>query len=63
MYFKTSFFEVMSDAQKDSEDISAGIGFFFNQTHKNFAQNFMSKLVRSTLTSPSTIRVNHLTDD
>ncbi len=27
----TSFFEVMSEVQKDSEDVSAGIGIFFNQ--------------------------------
>jgi hypothetical protein len=26
---KTSFFDVMSEAQKDSEDISAGTGGFF----------------------------------
>jgi hypothetical protein len=25
---KTSFFETMSEAQKDLEDVSAGIGFF-----------------------------------
>ncbi len=28
-YAKTSFLEVMSDVQKDSEDVSAGIGIFF----------------------------------
>jgi hypothetical protein len=27
---KTSFFEVMSEVQKDSEDVSAGIGIFKN---------------------------------
>ncbi len=26
---KTSFFEVMSEVQKDSEDVFAGIGIFF----------------------------------
>jgi hypothetical protein len=28
VYIKRSFFEVMSEVQKDSEDISAGIGIF-----------------------------------
>jgi hypothetical protein len=28
MYVKTSFFEVMSEVQKDLEDISAGIGIY-----------------------------------
>jgi hypothetical protein len=30
MTIKTSFFEVKSEAQKDSEDVFAGIGFFIN---------------------------------
>jgi hypothetical protein len=29
MYIKTSFFDVMSEVPKDSEDVSAGIGCFF----------------------------------
>jgi hypothetical protein len=28
MYSKTSLFEVMSEVQKDPEDVSAGIGIF-----------------------------------
>jgi hypothetical protein len=28
MYIKTPFFEVMSEFQKDSEDVSAGKGIF-----------------------------------
>ncbi len=38
------------------EDVSAGIGIFY-PIHKNFVRNLMSKLARSTLTSPGTIRV------
>jgi hypothetical protein len=30
MTVKTSFFEVMSEVQKDLEDVSAGIGIFLN---------------------------------
>ncbi len=33
MTVKTSFFEVMSEVQKDSEDVSAGIGFFFKLSY------------------------------
>jgi hypothetical protein len=51
----------MSEVQKDSEDVGAGIGIFiYNPIHKNFVQNLMSKLARSTLTSPGTIRVKLL---
>ncbi len=54
MDIKTSFVDVMSEVQKNSQDISAGIGQFFkNQTHKNFVRNLTSKLARSTLTSPA----------
>jgi hypothetical protein len=61
MYVKTSFFDVMSEVQKDFKDVSAGIGQIKNNTlYKNFARNLMSKLARSTLTSPSWIRVNFL---
>jgi hypothetical protein len=49
----------MSEIQNDSEDVSAGIEFFFiNLMHKNFVWNLTSNLVRSTLASPSKIRVN-----
>jgi hypothetical protein len=29
VYIKTSFFEVMSEVQKNLEDFSAGLGIFF----------------------------------
>jgi hypothetical protein len=49
-----SFFDVMSDFQKDLEDVSAEIGEIKNNTlYKNFARNLMSKLAKLTLTSPS----------
>jgi hypothetical protein len=47
---------VLPEVQKDLEDVSAGT-FFLNMVHNNFAGNFTSKLARSTLTSPGTIRV------
>ncbi len=57
MDVKTLFFDVLSEFQKDSEDVSARIYIIFkNLAHKNFVRNLTSKLVRSTLTSPSTIR-------
>jgi hypothetical protein len=50
---KTSFFDIMSEVQKDLQDVSAGIGQFLkNLTKENFVRNLMSKLARSTLTSP-----------
>jgi hypothetical protein len=53
------FFDVMSEVQKDLEDVSAGIGKIKNNLiNKNFVRNLTSKLVRSTLTSPGWIRVN-----
>jgi hypothetical protein len=48
MDFKSSFFDVMLEAQKDSGDLFAGIDIFFNPIHKNFVQNSTSKLARST---------------
>jgi hypothetical protein len=48
----------VSGVQKDSDDVSVGIGKFLrNPIYKNFVQNLKSKLVRSTLTSPGRIRV------
>jgi hypothetical protein len=35
MCFKTSFFDVLSEVQKDSEDVSAEIGIVFKPTYKN----------------------------
>jgi hypothetical protein len=58
MDVKTSFFDIMSEVPKDLQDVSSGIGQFLkNPTYKNFVWNLMSKLARSTLTSPSWIRV------
>jgi hypothetical protein len=54
MDVKTSFFDVLSKVQKDSQNVSAGIGQFKkNLTYKNFVRNLTSNLARSTLTSPS----------
>ncbi len=58
MDIKTSFFDVMSEIQKDTEEVSAGIGNLKNLIYKNFVRNLMLKLMRSTLTSLGTIRVN-----
>jgi hypothetical protein len=56
---KMSFFEVMSEVQKDSEDVSAGIGILKKIKLLNkFSCNLRSKSARSTLTSPGPIRVN-----
>jgi hypothetical protein len=53
MDVKTSFFEVMSEVQKDLEDVSEGIGQIKkNLIYKNFVWNLTSKLARSTLTLP-----------
>jgi hypothetical protein len=53
MNIKTSFFDVMSEVQKDFQDVPAGTGQIKNNTlYKNFAWNLMSKLARSTLASP-----------
>jgi hypothetical protein len=53
MDIKTLFFDVMSEVQKDVEDVSAGIGQIKNNLiNKNFVRNLTSKLARSTLTSP-----------
>ncbi len=58
MDVKTSFFDVVSEVQKDSQDVSAGISQIKNNlTYKNFVRNLTSKLARSTLTSPGWIRV------
>ncbi len=57
MDIKTSFFEVMSEAQKDPEDVSTGIGKIYKVLNK-FSCNLRSKSARSTLTSPSPIRIN-----
>ncbi len=58
MSVKTSFFEVMSEVQKDSEDFSAGIGIFFKiKLLYKFSCNWRSRSARSTLTSPGPIRV------
>jgi hypothetical protein len=44
----------MSEVQKDSQDVSAGIGQLKNNlTNMNFVRNLTSKLARSTLTSPA----------
>ncbi len=51
-------FDVMSEVQKNSEDVSAEIGIVIkNPVHLNFVGNLTSKLARSTLTSPGTVRV------
>ncbi len=53
MDVKTSFFDVISEVQKDLEDVSAGIGLIKNNLiYKNFLRNLTSKLAMSTLTSP-----------
>jgi hypothetical protein len=50
--------DVMSEVQKDLEDVSTGIGQIKkNPKYTNFVPNLVSKLARSTLTSPSRIRV------
>jgi hypothetical protein len=59
-YVKTGFFEVMSDVQKYSEDISAGIYIFKNdKVLYKFFCNLRSKSARSTLTSPGPVRVKY----
>jgi hypothetical protein len=46
-------FDVMSEILKDSQVVSAVIGQFLpNLTYKLFVRNLMSKLARSTSTSP-----------
>jgi hypothetical protein len=57
MHVKPSFFEVMSEVQKDPEDLSAGIGKKIYEVLNNFSCNLRSKLAGSTLTSPGPIRV------
>jgi hypothetical protein len=52
---KTSFIDIMSEVQKDSEDVSAGLGIFF-LIHKNFDV----KVGKVNLTSPSIIGVKRL---
>jgi hypothetical protein len=49
-------FEVISEVQKDSEDVSAGIYIFFKVLIK-FSCYLRSKSARSTLTSPGPIMV------
>jgi hypothetical protein len=59
MTVKTSFFEVMSEVQKDSEDVFAGLGILKKIKLLNkLSRNLRSKSARSTLTSPGPIRVN-----
>jgi hypothetical protein len=59
MSVKTLFFEVMSEVQKDSEDISAGIGILKKIKLLNkFSRSLRSKSARSTLTSPGPNKVN-----
>ncbi len=55
---KKAFFDVMSGVQKDLQDISARIGKFEKKIlNIKIVRNLMSKLARSTLTSPSRIKV------
>jgi hypothetical protein len=54
---KMSLFDIMSEVQKDLEDVSAGKGQLKKIINKNFVQNLMSKLLRSTLTSRGRNRV------
>jgi hypothetical protein len=49
MDIKISFFDIMSEVQKDLEHVSAGIGIFYPM-RKHFVWNLLSKLVRSTWT-------------
>jgi hypothetical protein len=57
---KTSFFEVMSEVQKDSEYVFAGICIFLKIKLLNkFSCNLRSKSARSILTSPGPIRVKY----
>ncbi len=58
MFIKTSFFEVMSEVRKDTEDVSAVIGIKKKLSYFiSFPCNLRSKSARSTLTSPGPIRV------
>ncbi len=57
MDVKTSFFEVMSEVQKDLEDVFAGTGKKKYKVLNKFSCNLRLKLARSTLTSPGPIRV------
>jgi hypothetical protein len=43
----------MYEFKQDLQDVFAGIGVFSNLLHKKFVSNLMSKLARSTLTSPA----------
>ncbi len=59
-YVKTGFFDVMSDVQKYSEDISAGIYILKNyKVLYNFFCKLRSKSARLTLPSPSPVRVKY----
>jgi hypothetical protein len=41
IYIKKSFFDIMSEVQKDSEDVSAGLGiYFFISDTKELCQEF-----------------------
>jgi hypothetical protein len=60
MDVKTSYFAVMSEVQKDPEDVFAGIGEKIYKVLNKFSCNLRSKSARSTLTSPGPIRVNNL---
>ncbi len=57
MYISRPFFDFVYDVQKNLQHDSAGIGVFFNK-ELNESRNLMSKLARSTLTSPSTTRAH-----
>ncbi len=54
MYIKTKFF-ILCMKKKKLQDVSAGIGK--NKVHNKVSCNLMSNSARSSLTSPSTIRV------
>ncbi len=51
----------MSEVLKDPEDVSAGIGKKKCEVPIKFSCNLRSKLARSTLTSPGSIRVQTTT--
>ncbi len=55
-----SFFDVVCKVKKYLQDVSSGIGGVKNKVHNKFSPNLTSKLVRSTLTSPPTMRVMHV---
>jgi hypothetical protein len=44
MYNKTSFFDIMSEVHKGSEDFSSGIGNFFKLDIREFCLEFNIKI-------------------